>query len=100
MNRLPACPGRACWVAFAVIIAASASASPALAHSTPVATEPSRDAVVEHSPERVLLRFDERVETALGSIRVYDGAGRRVDAERISRPAPESVAVGIEGELR
>lgn len=100
MNRLPARPGRACWAALAATAAVLASASPALAHSTLVATEPPSDAIVEHSPDRVLLRFDERVETALGSIRVYDGAGKRVDAERITRPEPESVAVAIARELR
>ena len=100
MNRLLACPGRACWLALAVVTAALVHASPALAHSTLIATEPPRDAVVEHSPDRVLLRFDERVETALGSIRVYDGDGDRVDAEEILRPSQREVAVGIEGELQ
>jgi copper transport protein len=99
MNRPLACPGRACWPALAVVAAALVHASPALAHSTLVATEPPRDAVVEHSPDRVVLRFDERVETQLGSIRVYDGTGNRVDRDRITRPGPKSVAVGIEGEL-
>jgi copper transport protein len=100
MNRPLACPGRACWPALAVIITALVYASPALAHSTLIATEPPRDAVVEHSPDRVVLRFDERVETALGSIRVYDGTGNRVDGERITRPGATSVAVRIEGELQ
>ena len=68
-------------------------------HSTLVATEPARDNVVEHSPKRVLLRFDEPVETALGSIAVYDGAGERVDKEAILRPSPKQVAVAIDGEL-
>jgi copper transport protein len=100
MHRPLAWPGRACWLAIAVVTAALVHASPALAHSTLIATEPPRDAVVEHSPDRVVLRFDERVETALGSIRVYDGTGNRVDGERITRPSPASVAVGIEGELQ
>jgi copper transport protein len=47
----------------------------------------------------VVLHFDEPVETALGSIIVYDGEGERVDAGEIMRPRPESVAVAIEGEL-
>ena len=69
------------------------------AHSTLIATEPARDRVVEESPKHVLLRFDEPVETALGSIAVYDGDGNRVDAETITRPAPERGAVAIDGEL-
>jgi copper transport protein len=55
--------------------------------------------VVEESPGQVVLRFDEPVESALGSVRVYDGHGEQVDAGEISRPAPESVAVPIDGEL-
>jgi copper transport protein len=55
--------------------------------------------VVEHSPKQVVLHFDEPVETALGSITVFDGEGERVDAGEIMRPAPESVAVAIDGEL-
>ena len=47
----------------------------------------------------MVLHFDEPVETALGSIIVYDGEGERVDAGEIMRPRPESVAVAIEGEL-
>ncbi len=69
------------------------------AHSTLVETEPARDRVVEHSPKRVVLHFDEAVETALGSIIVYDGDGNRVDAGEIMRPRPESVAVGIDRAL-
>jgi copper transport protein len=99
MIRLLARPGRFWGAALAVMLAALVPASPALAHSTLVATEPTRDAVVEQSPDRVLLRFDERVESALGSIAVYNGDGERVDAEQITRPSPEEVAVAIDGRL-
>ena len=87
------------WIALTAMIAAIVPASPASAHSTLIATEPSRNAVVEQSPDRVLLRFDEPVESQLGSIRVYDGDGRRVDNDTVTKPAPEEVAVAIEGEL-
>jgi copper transport protein len=101
MNNLPSRRVWRCWavVLAAAIAALAAAASPASAHSTLVATEPSRNAVVERAPDRVLLRFDEPVETQLGSIRVYDGAGRRVDADEITRPERRSVAVAIDGEL-
>ena len=78
-------------VALAVLLLAPA----AMAHSTLISTEPVRDRVLEHSPKHVLLHFDEPVETALGSITVYDGEGRRVDAGKIMRPSPESVEVAI-----
>jgi len=81
------------------LVATLALAPAASAHSTLVETEPPRDRVVEHSPERVVLHFDEPVESALGSITVYDGEGDRVDAGEIIRPAPESVAVAIDGRL-
>jgi copper transport protein len=82
-----------------VLVAPLAVAPAAVAHSTLVETEPARDRVVEHSPERVLLRFDEAVESVLGSVTVYDGEGERVDAGKIIRPSPESVAVAIDGRL-
>ena len=89
------------WVlaAAATALATLAAAAPASAHSTLVATEPAKDAVVEHSPERVVLRFDEPVETALGAVRVYDGSGEQVSAEGISRPTREQVATAIDHEL-
>jgi copper transport protein len=99
MNRHTFGRVRLRWIALAAAFAAIAVAQPASAHSTLIATEPSRDAVVEQSPDRVLLRFDEPVESQLGSIRVYDGDGRRVDSDSVTKPAPEEIAVAIEGEL-
>src|SRR5918999_3259189 len=86
-------------LALLALLAALALAPAAWAHSTLLETEPPRDRVVEHSPKEVVLHFDGPVETALGSIIVYDGEGERVDAGEIMRPRPESVAVAIEGEL-
>jgi copper transport protein len=83
----------------ASLVLTLALAPAAWGHSTLVSTEPARDNVVEHSPERVLLRFDEPVETALGSIAVYDGDGERVDSDEIKRPSPKVVAVPIEDRL-
>ena len=81
-------------------LAATLALAPAAwAHSQLLETTPRQDRVVEHSPKRVVLRFDERVETQLGSITVYDGDGQRVDARKVLRPAPEQVAVAIDREL-
>jgi copper transport protein len=91
--------GEKLGLALLALMAALALAPAAWAHSTLVSTEPARDRIVEHSPERVLLRFDEPVETALGSIAVYDGQGERVDAGDIIRPRPEEVAVAIDRRL-
>jgi copper transport protein len=91
---------KVCGLALAALIATLVLAPAAWGHSTLVSTEPARDRVVEHSPKRVLLRFDEPVETALGSIAVYDGQGDRVDAGEIMRPRPEQVAVAIDRRLQ
>ena len=88
------------WLTIAAGLAVLLAFAPAAAaHSTLVSTEPPRERVLDHSPKVVLLHFDEPVETALGSITVYDGEGRRVDAGKIMRPSPESVEVKIPGQL-
>ena len=86
-------------VAVATTLVALVAVPAASAHSVLIATEPAKDTVVQESPSRVLLRFDEPVETALGSIRVFDAAGERVDAEGITRRTPREVAVAVEGTL-
>jgi copper transport protein len=86
-------------IAVAVTTGALLAAPSAWGHSVLIATEPANDAIVDESPERVLLRFNEGVEASLGSIQVFDGSGERVDAEEISRPSSREVVVGIDGEL-
>jgi copper transport protein len=91
---------RRSWLALpAAIVLAVGVAPAAFAHATLQGTEPSNDAVVEESPHRVLLRFDEAVESALGAVRVYDGEGRQVDAGEITRPSNDRVAVAIDRRL-
>jgi copper transport protein len=72
----------------------------AFAHANLSATTPANDAVLDTSPSRVTLRFDEPVESAFGSVRVYDGTAKRVDDGHTTRPAPNVVAVGLDGTLR
>jgi copper transport protein len=79
----------------ALVVAPAASA-----HSVLIATEPARDAVVERSPDQVLLRFNEPVDTSLGSaLQVFDGSGREVVAGEVLRPRAEEVAVQLDGDL-
>ena len=88
------------WFAGAAALAVLLALAPAaVAHSILVSTEPPRDRVVDNPPKMVLLHFDEPVETALGSVTVYDGEGRRVDAGEIMRPSPKSVEVKIDRPL-
>jgi copper transport protein len=86
-------------LALLALLVALVLAPAASGHSTLMATEPAQGGVVERSPERVVLRFDEPVDTALGSVTVYDGEGQRVDAGEIIRPGPRSVAVAIDRRL-
>ncbi|MDQ3859909.1 MAG: copper resistance protein CopC/CopD [Actinomycetota bacterium] len=82
--------------AAAIALAASSIAS---AHSELVATEPRSDAVVQEAPPRVLVRFNEPVETALGALEVYDGVGDRVDTGELERPKPSELAVAVKDGL-
>lgn len=87
-------------MALAVAAAAAAVLVPsAFAHSVLLGTEPANDAVVQESPGRVELRFNEPVEMSLGGIRVFDSEGNRVDADRVSPNGARRVGVDIEGEL-
>jgi copper transport protein len=80
-------------------VAAAVLASSAFAHSVLLGTEPANDAVVQESPQRVELRFNEPVEMSLGGIRVFDSEGNRVDADQVSPNGARRVGVDIEGEL-
>jgi copper transport protein len=99
MHR-PARARRRWWLALSVTVGLAAGVAPdAFAHATLLGTQPSNDAVVDESPARVVLRFDEAVESALGAVRVYDGEGRQVDAGEIERPSNDSVAVPVDRRL-
>jgi copper transport protein len=87
---------RAFVAAAAAAIAALVLAPGALAHAILVSSQPASDAVLGQSPGEVVLRFNEPVETAFGSLRVLDAHGARVDRGRIARPAGDSVAVPID----
>ena len=71
----------------------------ARAHATLVASAPSSGQVVARAPAHVTLRFDEQVETAFGSIRVYDGSAQRVDEGGTTHPQPDEIAVGLRSGL-
>src|SRR6476619_7480043 len=71
----------------------------AFAHAILQESNPSNNSVVRTSPQTVSLRFNEAVETAFGSIRVYDCGGGRVDSGKILRPTKDSVAIKIDRRL-
>jgi copper transport protein len=100
MSGRPPRRSRRRWISGLAVIAATLVAAPAAsAHAVLVATEPARDAVAEESPSRVLLRFNEPVEGALGSVRVFAANGDRVDDDQVEKPRAEEIAVGIDDDL-
>jgi copper transport protein len=82
-------------IALAVVLIALAAAPSAFAHAILQQSTPENGSVVRTSPAAVTLRFNEAVETAFGSIRIYDCGGGRVDAGKITRPNERSVAVAV-----
>ena len=87
------------WVALATVLVALAAPPSAWAHARLDSSTPSNDEVVARAPRQVVLRFSEAVETAFGSVRVYDGSASRVDDGRTTRPDPRAVAVGLSTDL-
>jgi copper transport protein len=71
----------------------------ALAHATLVSSTPVNDEVLKIGPTQVVLRFNEPIETAFGSVRVYDGSTKRVDQGVTSRRSDREVAVGLPSDL-
>lgn len=86
--------------ALIVMFALAAAFSPsAFAHSVLIGTQPSNDAVVPESPNRVVLEFNEPVDASLGSLRVFNGQGEQVDGGNVTQPVGREVEVGIASEL-
>ncbi len=86
--------GAACATALAATATLLLAApETAFAHATLVQSKPADGAVLERAPTSVLLRFNEPIETAFGSVRVYDSSARRVDSGHTTRPASDEVAV-------
>jgi copper transport protein len=96
-TKLAALRRAAC--AAAVAITALVAVPAASAHAILLSTTPANDSLLSHSPRSVSLRFNEAVESAFGSIRVYNGNAVRVDDGHVQRPNPQSVRIGIEGTL-
>jgi copper transport protein len=99
-NRLRRIVRLRTWTAAAGCVLVSLTlVQSAAAHAVLLTTEPSNDAIVDEAPAQVTLRFNEAVETAFGSLRVYDARARRVDSGDVERPEPDTVAIGVDGPL-
>ncbi len=96
-GQLAAVRGGVCLVvALSMALVAVPRAS---AHAVLLSTTPGNDSIVAAGPRQVLLRFNEPVETAFGSVRVYDARAGRVDAGRVLRPDEKTVGVSITRKL-
>lgn len=76
-----------------------AAAPGAFAHAVLRQTEPGNDTILDASPSEVTLRFNEPVETGLGTLRVLDESGDEVSSGGLTRPDPRSVSVPLERDL-
>ncbi len=83
------------------VVALIALVAPTLAgaHAVVEQTQPTRGAALKQAPERVVVTFDEPVESSFGALRVFGADGERVDAGEVERPTGESVSVGVEPDL-
>ena len=91
--------GRAGTATAAAIVLALVVAGSASAHARLVSSTPANDEVLQRAPERVTIRFNEAVESAFGSVRVFDGAARRVDEGNTTRPNADAVSVALRSGL-
>ena len=64
-------------------------------------TAPTRGADVQKQPDQVAFYFSEPVESAFGSVRVYDSSGEEVQAGDVLRPADDgsAIATALEPDL-
>ena len=72
------------------------SATPAFAHATLQQTSPSAGQVLQQSPRKVTLGFDESIEVALGAIRVYNSRGDRLEIGSPSHPGGQQSQVQVD----
>jgi copper transport protein len=77
-------------------VAVVALAAPASAHAQLESTEPQAGGVYDDAPREITLRYSEPVEASLGAVRVYDGAGDRIDAGKASHPGGAADTVRVD----
>ncbi len=81
---LPRVGSVACLVLLA-LLGAVASASPAAAHATLVATDPVEGEVLASTPDLVTFTFDEPVSLTSDAVQVFDATGAPVESTSASR---------------
>ncbi len=81
-------------VAAAVLVGLAATPA-AFAHAIIIETSPTNGVVLATPPGEVVLRFNEPVETAFGSVKVYDKDAHPIGTGETTRPSSEQVAVTL-----
>jgi copper transport protein len=71
----------------------------AFGHAILLQTTPPSGTTLRQAPPSIELRFNEPVETAFGSIRLYACDGSRIDSGQTSRPAPDTVTTPVRRNL-
>ncbi len=99
MTRRRLAVARRALITTAAVLVALAGAPAASAHAILIQSTPGNDSVLQRTPQSVRLRFNEPVETAFGSIRIYDCGAKRIDSGKIDRPDSRSVSVVIGRQL-
>lgn len=82
------------WMLAAAVLATLFAAPQAGAHAVLRATDPSREQLVEGTPQQITLRFSEPVSVAFGAVRVYGPSGERVEGEVEARG--REVLIGLD----
>lgn len=77
----------------AIALVIGGASSPVSAHAVLIDTEPKSGAILDESPSRITLTFDEEVGTSFSSIRVLDSQGKELSSSRAERIEPEQVGV-------
>jgi copper transport protein len=99
LRRPRIAPATRVLIVVAVTVLALAAAPGAFAHAILLQSTPVNDSLLQKSPRAVVLKFNEAVETAFGSIRVYDCGANRVDSGKITRPNDRTVSVDVPSNL-
>ena len=86
-------------IALAATVLALVAAPIASGHARLIGTSPTNDVIVAHQPRSIVLRFNESVEGAFGSLRVFDSNAHRVDEGALARPNARSISAGLRGGL-
>ena len=82
---------------FALSLLVACLAAPAGAHAVLDQTVPASRSTVHASPKEVTLKFSQRLEPAFSGVQVFDGKGKRVDADdsRVDGADPTLVRVSV-----